>query len=67
MKNKIVTIIFIIVAITVLYLARVTYSGYNINKTIQACMLWQKKISKFDNAKEAREYCEEEIKNKAKN
>ena len=67
MKNKIVTIIFIIVAITILYLARVTYSGYNINKTIQAWMLWQKKISKFDNAKEAREYCEEEIKNKAKN
>ena len=26
-------------------------------------MLWQKKISKFNNAKEAREYCEEEIKN----
>ena len=67
MKNKIVTIIFIIIAISVLYLARVTYSGYNINKTIQACMLWKIKISKFDNAKEAREYCEEEIKNKAKN
>ena len=67
MKNKTLTIIFIIVAITLLYLARVTYSGYNINKTIQACMLWQKKISKFNNAKEAREYCAEEIKNKAKN
>ena len=67
MKNKIVTIIFIIIAISVLYLARVTYSDYNINKTIQACMLWQTKISKFNNAKEAREYCEEEIKNKAKN
>ncbi len=67
MKNKIVTIIFIIVAITILYLVRAQYSGYNINKTIQACMLWQKKISKFNNAKEAREYCEEEIKNKAKN
>ena len=67
MKNKIVTIIFIIVAITILYLVRVKFSSYNINKTIQACMLWQKKISKFNNAKEAREYCEEEIKNKAKN
>ena len=67
MKNKIVTIIFIIVAITILYLVRAKFSNYNINKTIQACMLWQKKISKFDNAKEAREYCEEEIKNKAKN
>ena len=67
MKNKTVTIIFIIIAISVLYLARVTYSGYNINKTIQACTLWQIKISKFNNAKEAREYCEEEIKNKAKN
>ena len=67
MKNKIVTIIYIIIAISVLYLARVTYSGYNINKTIQACMLWQKKISTFNNAKEAREYCEEQIKNKVKN
>ena len=67
MKNKTVTIIFIIIAITLLYLARTKYSSYNINKTIQACMLWQIKISKFNNAKEAREYCEEEIKNKAKN
>ena len=67
MKNKIVTIIFIIIAISVLYLARTKFSSHNINKTIQACMLWQKKISKFNNAKEAREYCEEEIKNKAKN
>ena len=66
MKNKTVTIIFIIVAIALLYLARTKYSSYNINKTIQACMLWQKKISKFNNAKEAREYCEEKIKNKAK-
>ena len=66
MKNKTVTIIFIIVAIVLLYLARTKYSSYNINKTIQACMLWQKKISKFNNAKEAREYCEEEITNKAK-
>ena len=66
MKNKTVTIIFIIVAISLLYLARTKYSSYNINKTIQACMLWQKKISKFNNAKEAREYCEEEITNKAK-
>ena len=67
MKNKTVNIIFIIVAITLLYLARTKYSSYNINKTVQACMLWQKKISKFNTAKEAREYCEEEIKNKAKN
>ena len=55
MKNKTVTIIFIIVAITLLYLARTQFSSHNINKTIQACMLWQKKISKFNNAKEARE------------
>ena len=47
MKNKIVTIIFILFAIIILYLARVTYSGYNINKTIQACMLWQKQISEI--------------------
>ena len=47
MKNKTVTIIFIIVAITILYLARATYSDYNINKTIQACMLWQKKNIKI--------------------
>ena len=67
MKNKTVTIIFIIVAITLLYLARTKYSNHNMNKAIQACMLWQKKISKFNNTKEAREYCEEEIKNKAKN
>ena len=66
MKNKIVSIIFIIIAISALYLVRVKYSSYNINKTIEAGMVWQKKISKFNNAKEIREYCEEEIKNKVK-
>ena len=62
MKNKIITIVFIIAAIVALSLVRSMYSDYNLERTIQACIVAQKQTSKSFNLDESREYCKKEIK-----
>ena len=41
MKNKILTIISVIVVIIILFLARTIYSDHNLKKVIGACILAQ--------------------------
>ena len=49
MRNKIKTILFVIIAIIALWFVRNQYSDYNINKTISACIVAQKQTSEnFD-------------------
>ena len=62
MKNKIITIVFIIVAIAALSLVRSMYSDYNLERTIQACIVAQKQTSKSFNLEESRENCKKKIK-----
>ena len=62
MKNKIITIVFIIVAIVALSLVRLKYSDHNLEKTIQACVVAQKQTSKSFNLEESREHCKKKIK-----
>ena len=45
MNKNLKAIIFIIVAIALLYIANNKYSSYNISKSIQACMMGQKQLS----------------------
>ena len=45
MNKNFKTTIFIIVAIVLLYIAKDKYSSFNISKSIQACMLGQKKLN----------------------
>ena len=62
MKNKIITIVFIIAAIVALSLVRSEYSDHNLEKTIQACIVAQKQTSKSFNLEESREHCKKKIK-----
>ena len=62
MKNKIITIVFIIAARVALSLVRSEYRDHNLEKTIQACIVAQKQTSKSFNLEESREYCKKEIK-----
>ena len=64
MNNKISTILFIIIAIAALWFVRHHYSDYNLNKTISACIVAQKQTSEKFDPKEAKEYCEKQIKKK---
>jgi len=52
MKNKILTIISVIVIITILFLARTIYSEHNLKKVIGACVLAQKQTSSIEEAKQ---------------
>jgi len=66
MKNKIITITFIVVAIIVLLFLRENYKDHNLRKTVQACIVAQQQTSETFNFEKAKKYCEEEIKKKIK-
>jgi len=51
-KNKILTIISIIVVIIILFLARTIYSDHNLKKVIGACILAQTQTSSIGEAKQ---------------
>jgi len=62
MNNNIKMILLVVFGIIALYLFQINNSDYNLNKTISACMVAQKKTSKSFDPDKARKYCEEEIK-----
>ena len=66
MKNKILTFIFVIVVIIILFLLRNTYSDYNLEKTVAACVLAQKQTSNSFNIEEVKQFCEDKIRKNRK-
>jgi len=58
-KNKILTIISVIVVIIILFLARSIYSDHNLKKIIGACILAQTQTS---NLEEAKQFCADKFK-----
>ena len=61
MKNKILTIISVIVVIIILFLARIIYSDHTLKKVIGACILAQTQTS---NIEEAEQICVDKIRKK---
>ena len=61
MKKNLRTTIFIIVAIALLYIAKDRYSSFNISKSIQACMMGQKKLNPEMTIKEVEKICVEYV------
>jgi len=51
-KNKILTIISVIVVIIILFLARTIYSDYTLKKVIGACTLAKTQTSNLEEAKQ---------------
>ena len=50
------------IVIVYIYFFKEKFSEYNLEKSISACVLGQKKKSKSFNFEKAKEYCEKEIK-----
>ena len=63
MKNKTSTVISVIVAIIILFLARTIYSDHNLKKVIGACILAETQTS---NLEEAKQICEDKIRKNRK-
>ena len=59
MKNKILTIISVIVVIIILFLTRSIYSDHNLKKIIGACILAQTQTSSIE---EAIQFCADKFK-----
>ena len=55
--KKYKSIIFIIVALALLYIAKDKYSSFNISKSIQACLMGQKKLNPDLTKEEAEKIC----------
>ena len=69
MNNKLKMVALIIFGVIVLYIFQTKYSDHNLNKTISACVVAQKQTSKsFDlnDLKQAKKFCEEQIKKSLK-
>ena len=66
MKNKILTVITVIVGIIILFVVRNIYSDYNLKKTVAACILAQKQTSNSFNIEEIKQFCEDKIRNNRK-
>ena len=64
MKNKILTIISVIVVIIILFLARTIYIDHNLKKVIGACILAQTQTSNSFNIEEAEQICVDKIRKK---
>ena len=66
MTNNFKMIAVIIIGIILLFIFRMQNSDYNLNRTISACIVAQKKTSESFDKKQAKEFCTEEIKKKIK-
>ena len=60
--KKYKAIIFILVALALLYIAKDKYSSFNLSKSIQACLMGQKKLNPDLSREEAEKICVEYVK-----
>ena len=66
MNNNLKMVALIIFGIIALYIFQIKYSDHNLNKSISACIVAQKQTSKSFDLKQAKKFCEEEIKKSLK-
>ena len=66
MTNNFKMIAVIIIGIIFLFIFRMLNSDYNLNRTISACVVAQKKTSKSFDREQAKKFCKKEIKKKIK-
>tara|TARA_E500000178_G_C16415751_1_gene484996 strand:+ start:189 stop:398 length:210 start_codon:yes stop_codon:yes gene_type:complete len=66
MKSKTKIILFILIAIIVLYFIRNNYKDYNLKRTISACIFAQKQNSETFDLEKAKTFCEKKIKQNLK-
>ena len=66
MKKNLYSIIFVILAMLALYLTKFEYGSFTYEKSLKACMIAQKNLSKSKSFEETKKFCETEINKKLK-
>ena len=62
MKKNFLKLIFILIAIILIYFLKTYFSEYNREKSISACVMAQKMTSESFDLEKSRKYCEEQVK-----
>ena len=62
LKNNFLKFIVILLVVVVIYILRTNFSGYNLTRTISACIVAQQQTSVSFNYEKAKKFCEEGIK-----
>ncbi len=62
MKKNILKLIFILIGIILIYFAKTNFTEYNLEKSISACVLAQKRTSETFDLEKSKKYCEEKVK-----
>ncbi len=61
MKKNLYIILFLIIASLMLYISRIEYGSFSLDKSMKACVIGQKKIYKNKNIEDIKIFCEKEI------
>ena len=61
MKKNFLKLVFILVAIILIYFLKTNFSEYNLEKSVSACVLAQKRTSETFDLEKTQKYCEEKI------
>ena len=62
MKKKILKLIIILIGIILIYFAKTNFTEYNLEKSISACVVAQKRTSETFDLEKSKKYCEEKVK-----
>jgi len=61
MKKNFLKLVFILVVIILIYFLKTNFSEYNLEKSVSACVLAQKRTSETFDLEKTQKYCEEKI------
>tara|TARA_B100000131_G_scaffold42133_1_gene37877 strand:- start:476 stop:682 length:207 start_codon:yes stop_codon:yes gene_type:complete len=61
-KKNILKLIFILIGIILIYFAKTNFTEYNLEKSISACVVAQKRTSETFDLEKSKKYCEEKVK-----
>ena len=61
MKKNILKLIYILIGIILIYFAKTSFTEYNLEKSISACVLAKKRTSASFNFEKSKKYCEEKV------
>tara|TARA_B100000579_G_C22600875_1_gene742620 strand:- start:347 stop:550 length:204 start_codon:yes stop_codon:yes gene_type:complete len=64
MKKNLYFILFLIIAFLMLYVSRIEYGSFSLEKSMKACIIAQKRINKDKNIEDIKTFCENEINKK---
>jgi hypothetical protein len=64
MKKNFLKLVFILVTIILIYFLKTNFSEYNLEKSVSACVLAQKRTSETFDLEKTKKYCEEKIRKK---